>query len=203
MKQSEAAKCRDNGVAYTAFLVANDGISLVTSRQNTWANCLTTVDELKKIWQPGSKVDNWRDVRASFPSVPLKLFGAGTDSGTFEFFTERINGKAKASRSDYVASEDDNVLVRGVTGERGSLGYFGYSYYVENKSRLKLLARQQRQRLRAAEPGAHPGVLVQAALAPALRLREALVVRAQGRAGLHPLHDLGEKQIAQRAKWCR
>ena len=138
MKQSEAAVCRANSVGYEAFLVANDGISIVVNRSNTWASCLT-VAELKKIWQPGSKVENWRDIRASFPNVPLRLYGPGTDSGTFEFFTEHVNGKAKASRSDYVASEDDNVLVRGVAGERGGLAYFGYSYYVENKGRLKLL----------------------------------------------------------------
>jgi phosphate transport system substrate-binding protein len=138
IKSSEYAKCRENGVKWVAFTVANDGISLVTSRQNTWADCLTTA-ELKKIWNTGSKVDNWKDVRAGFPDVPLKLFGAGTDSGTFDFFTEFINGKAKASRSDFTASEDDNILVSGVAGTRGSLGYFGLSYYQENKSRLKLI----------------------------------------------------------------
>jgi phosphate transport system substrate-binding protein len=138
IRLSEAAKCHEAGVGYIQFLVANDGISLVVNRQNSWANCLTT-DELKKIWDRGSKVDNWRDVRAGFPNVPLKLFGPGTDSGTFEFFTEKINGRARQSRSDYSASEDDNVLVRGVAGERGGLGYFGLSYYLENKSRLKVL----------------------------------------------------------------
>jgi phosphate transport system substrate-binding protein len=102
-------------------------------------NCLTT-DELKKIWNTGSNVDRWSQVRSGFPNVPLKLFGPGTDSGTFDFFTERINGRAKASRSDYTASEDDNVLVRGVEGERGGLGYFGYSYYVANKDKLKVVA---------------------------------------------------------------
>ena len=138
MKQIEAAACRANGITYEAFLVANDGISIVVNKQNTWVNCLST-DELKKIWDTGSKVDNWRDVRAGFPNVPLKLFGPGTDSGTFDFFTERINGKAQRSRSDYTASEDDNVLVRGVEGERGGLAYFGYSYYLANKDRLKLV----------------------------------------------------------------
>jgi phosphate transport system substrate-binding protein len=138
IRLSEAAKCHEAGVGYIQFLVANDGISLVVNRQNAWANCMTT-DELKKIWDRGSKVDNWRDVRAGFPNVPLKLFGPGTDSGTFEFFTEKINGRARQSRSDYSASEDDNVLVRGVAGERGGLGYFGLSYYLENKSRLKVL----------------------------------------------------------------
>jgi phosphate transport system substrate-binding protein len=107
----------------------------VTNQQNTWARCLT-VAELKKIWEPGSKVNNWKDVRAGFPDVPLKLFGPGTDSGTFEYFTEAINGRARASRTDYQASEDDNQLVTGASGERGGLAYFGYSYYIENQARL-------------------------------------------------------------------
>ena len=139
MKQSEAAICRSNGVSYEAFLVANDGLSIVVNKANTWATCLT-VAELKKVWEPGSKVENWNQIRSSFPNVPLKLFGAGTDSGTFDFFTERVNGKAKASRSDYTATEDDNVTVRGVAGDRGGMGYFGYSYYVENKDKLKVLS---------------------------------------------------------------
>jgi phosphate transport system substrate-binding protein len=138
IRYSEAAKCQQTGIRYIQFLVANDGISLAVSRQNTWANCLT-VDELKKIWDRGSRVNNWRDVRSTFPDVSLKLYGAGTDSGTFEFFTEAINGRARQSRSDYTASEDDNVLVNGVSGDRGGLAYFGYSYYVENKNRLKVL----------------------------------------------------------------
>ena len=121
--------------SWRAFTVANDALTVVVNQQNTWATCLT-VAELKKIWEPGSKVNNWRDVRSSFPDVPLKLFGAGTDSGTFEYFTEAINGRARASRTDYQASEDDNVLVQGVSGERGAMGYFGYSYYIENQSRL-------------------------------------------------------------------
>jgi len=142
MKNSEAVLCKDAGVKWVAFTVANDGLSVVANRQNTWANCLT-VAELKKIWEPGSKVNNWNQIRDSFPNVPLKLFGAGTDSGTFDYFTEAINGKAKASRSDYLATEDDNVVVQGVEGERGAMGYFGYSYYEENKSKLKVLAIDQ------------------------------------------------------------
>jgi phosphate transport system substrate-binding protein len=138
IRLSEAAKCHAAGVGYIQFLVANDGISLVVNRQNTWANCLTTA-ELRRIWDRGSNVDNWSQVRSGFPNVPLRLFGPGTDSGTFEFFTEKINGTARRSRSDYSASEDDNVLVRGVSGERGALGYFGLSYYLENKSRLKVI----------------------------------------------------------------
>jgi phosphate transport system substrate-binding protein len=138
IKSSEYANCREKGVRWAAFTVANDGISIVVNRQNTWANCLTT-GELKKIWDTGSKVHNWSEVRSGFPNVPLKLYGPGTDSGTFDFFTEFINGKAKRSRSDYSASEDDNILVQGVSGDRGGLGYFGLSYYNENKSRLKLV----------------------------------------------------------------
>jgi phosphate transport system substrate-binding protein len=139
MKGSEAVACANAGVKWVAFTVANDGLSVVVNKQNTWVNCLT-VAELKKIWEPGSKVNNWNQVRDSFPNVPMKLFGAGTDSGTFDYFTEAINGKAKASRSDYLATEDDNVVVQGVEGERGALGYFGYSYYEENKAKLKVLA---------------------------------------------------------------
>ena len=136
MKVSEAQACKDNSIgSWRAFTVANDALTVVVNQQNTWATCLS-VEELKKIWQPGSKVDNWKDVRAGFPDVSLKLFGPGTDSGTFDYLTEVINGKARASRSDYQASEDDNVLVQGVAGERGGMGYFGYSYYEENQSRL-------------------------------------------------------------------
>jgi phosphate transport system substrate-binding protein len=139
MKNTEAKSCKDNNVgSWRAFTVANDALTVVVNQQNTWAKCLT-VAELKKIWEPGSKVNNWKDVRAGFPDVPLKLFGAGTDSGTFDYFTEAINGKAKASRSDYQATEDDNVTVQGVSGERGAMGYFGYSYFVENQNRLNAL----------------------------------------------------------------
>ena len=113
IRLSEAQRCHDAGIGYIQFLVANDGLSLIVNRGATWANCLT-VAELKKVWDRGSTVNNWSQVRSGFPNVPLKLFGAGTDSGTFDFFTEKINGKAKQSRSDYTASEDDNVLVRGV-----------------------------------------------------------------------------------------
>jgi phosphate transport system substrate-binding protein len=139
MRTSEAAACKTNSVgSWRAFTVANDALTVVVNQSNTWARCLT-VAELKKIWEPGSKVNNWKDVRASFPDVPLKLFGAGTDSGTFDYFTEAINGRARASRTDYQASEDDNVTVQGVSGERGGMGYFGYSYFVENQSRLNAI----------------------------------------------------------------
>jgi phosphate transport system substrate-binding protein len=136
MRVSEAQACKTNNVgSWRAFTVANDALTVVVNQQNNWAQCLS-VAELKKIWEPGSKVDNWRDIRPGFPDVALRLFGAGTDSGTFEYFTEAINGRARASRTDYQASEDDNVLVQGVAGERGAMGYFGYSYYTENRNRL-------------------------------------------------------------------
>ena len=139
MRISEAAACKTNNVgSWRAFTVANDALTVVVNQQNTWARCLT-VAELKKIWEPGSKVNNWKDVRNGFPDVPLKLFGAGTDSGTFDYFTEAINGRARASRTDYQASEDDNVTVQGVSGERGGMGYFGYSYFVENQNRLNAI----------------------------------------------------------------
>ena len=139
MRVREAAACKSNDVgSWRAFAVANDALTVVVSRDNTWATCLT-VAELKKIWEPGSKVSSWRDVRASFPNEPLRLFGPGTDSGTFEYFTEAVNGRARSSRSDYQASEDDNVLVQGVAGTRGGMGYFGFSYYEENQSRLRAL----------------------------------------------------------------
>jgi phosphate transport system substrate-binding protein len=139
MKNSEAKLCKDNNIgSWRAFTVANDALTVVVNQSNTWARCLTTA-ELKKIWEPGSKIKNWKDVRAGFPDVELKLFGPGTDSGTFDYFTEAINGKAKASRTDFQASEDDNVLVQGVSGERGGMAYFGFSYYVENQSRLNAI----------------------------------------------------------------
>ena len=139
IRASENTNCRNNDVRWAVFTVANDGISVVVNRQNTWATCLTTA-ELKKIWNSGSDVDNWNDVRSGFPNVGLKLYGPGTDSGTFDFFTEKINGRARQSRSDYTASENDNILVRGVEGERGALAYFGHSYAAENKNRLKVLS---------------------------------------------------------------
>jgi phosphate transport system substrate-binding protein len=139
MRLSEAKLCKDGNIgSWRAFTVANDALTVVVNQQNTWAQCLS-VAELKKIWEPGSKVNNWKDVRSSFPDVPLKLYGAGTDSGTFDYFTEAINGRARASRTDYQASEDDNVTVQGVAGDRGAMGYFGYSYYVENQSRLNAI----------------------------------------------------------------
>ena len=139
IKDEEKELCEKERVGWLELQIANDGISLVVSNDNTWADCLT-VDQLKTIWEPGSKVSSWKDVDPSFPEEDLKLYGAGTDSGTFDYFTESIVGEEGASRSDYSASEDDNVIARGVSGDSGALGYFGLSYLLANESRLKAVA---------------------------------------------------------------
>jgi len=139
IKDEEKAACRKKNIEYVEFLVANDGIAVVVNKDNTWVSCLT-VAQLKKIWQPGSKVSSWDDVDPRFPDQGLKLYGPGTDSGTFDFFTDQVNGEEGASRSDYSATENDNVTVQGVSGDKGALGYFGLSYFEENKSQLKDVA---------------------------------------------------------------
>ena len=136
IKDEEATICKNAGIAYVEFQVANDALTVVVNKDNDWVDCLTT-DQLKKIWEPGSKVKSWKDVDPSFPDEAIKLFGPGTDSGTFDYFTGEINGEEGASRSDYAASEDDNTTVTGVAGEKGGLGYFGFSYFEENQDTLK------------------------------------------------------------------
>ncbi len=138
IKDTEQQACKDAGIEYTELAIANDGIALVASKQNTWAKCLT-VAQLKSVWDVDSKVNNWNQVDPSFPDVGVKLFGPGTDSGTFDFFTAAINGEEDRSRSDYSPSEDDNVTVQGVENEKGGLGYFGLSYYEQNKDKLSLV----------------------------------------------------------------
>ena len=138
IKDEEAAICQEKGIAYSELLVANDGIALVVNKDNDWAMCLT-VDQLAKIWGPDSSAASWSEIDPSFPDVPLKLYGPGTDSGTFDFFTKAINGEEGASRTDYSPSEDDNVTIKGVEGEQGGLGYFGLSYYEQNKDQLNLV----------------------------------------------------------------
>ncbi|WDT93819.1 PstS family phosphate ABC transporter substrate-binding protein [Thermoleophilum album] len=138
IEDDEKALCRKNGVEWAEIQVANDGLSVVVSKDNDFVKCLT-VAELRKIWDQGSKVKNWKQVRSSFPNRPLELYGPGTDSGTFDFFTKAINGEEGRSRSDYNASEDDNVLVQGVSGNPNALAYFGLSYYEQNQDKLKLV----------------------------------------------------------------
>ena len=139
IKSTEKALCDKAGIAMTEILIANDGLAVVVNKSNTWASCLTMA-ELKKIWNLDSKVTKWSDIRTGFPDTSIKLFGAGTDSGTFDSFTEMVNGKAKQVRKDGVqTSEDDNVTVAGVNGDSGAMGYFGLSYAIENESKVKLI----------------------------------------------------------------
>ena len=135
---TEMADAKKNGINYLELPVAFDALTVVVSKQNDWVDHFT-VDELKKIWEPGAqgKIMKWSDVRSSWPDTPLKLYGPGADSGTFDYFTEAIVGKSKSSRGDYTASEDDNVLVQGVSGDRAALGYFGFAYFAENADKLK------------------------------------------------------------------
>jgi phosphate transport system substrate-binding protein len=139
IKDEESAICEQKGIEFVEFQVANDALTVVVNKDNDWATCLT-VAQLNAIWEPGSKVDNWSEIPdGDFPDESLRLFGAGTDSGTFDYFTDAINGEEGASRSDYSATEDDNVTVQGVSGERGAMGYFGFSYFEANQDNLKAL----------------------------------------------------------------
>jgi len=130
IKQTEMAACRENNIRYIELPVAFDALTVVVNPQNSWATCLT-VAELKKAWEPAAQgvVTSWNQIRGDFPAEELRLYGAGSDSGTFDYFTEAVVGQAAASRGDYTASEDDNVLVQGVAGDVSALGYFGYAYY--------------------------------------------------------------------------
>ncbi|MEA5580336.1 PstS family phosphate ABC transporter substrate-binding protein [Nodularia harveyana UHCC-0300] len=138
IKQKEIDECKAAGVRFIELPVAYDALTVVVNPQNTWAKNLT-VAELKKIWEPAAqgKIKNWNQVRAGFPNAPLRLFGPGASSGTFDYFTEAVVGKSNSSRGDYTASEDDNVLVQGVSSDKNALGYFGYAYYAENNKKLK------------------------------------------------------------------
>ena len=135
IEDDEKANCETAGVKYASLTVAIDALTVVVNKENTFAKCLTT-EQLKKIWEPKSQVTNWNQVDPSFPDEKLALFGPGTDSGTFDYFTEAINGEEGASRTDYTPSEDDNVVVQGVSGSKGGMGYFGYTYFEENADKV-------------------------------------------------------------------
>ena len=137
----EAQACATAGVQFVELPVAYDGLAVVVNPKNTWASSMT-VAELKKLWEPAAqgKIKRWNQVRADWPNREIHLFGAGVDSGTFDYFTEAIVGKVDDSRGDYTSSEDDNVIVQGVAGDELALGYFGFAYYQENKDKLKLVA---------------------------------------------------------------
>ena len=136
--KAEMAECAKAGIEYIELPVAFDALTVVINPKNSFIKQLT-VAELKKMWEPGAqnKAMKWKDINAAWPDQPMKLFGPGADSGTFDYFTEAVVGKSKSSRGDFTASEDDNVLVQGVSRDVNSLGYFGYAYYVENKDKLK------------------------------------------------------------------
>jgi phosphate transport system substrate-binding protein len=139
-EEEEVPLCTDAGVEFTEFQVGVDALTVVVNTANDWATCLT-VEQLNKMWEPAAegKINNWNQIDPSFPDVSLELAGAGTDSGTFDYFTDVINGEEGASRADYTASEDDNVTVQAVEGAEGALGYFGFSYYEQNADQLKAL----------------------------------------------------------------
>ena len=138
IKDEEKAICDEKGIEFTELRIATDALTVVTSKENDFVTCLTT-DELKKMWEPGAedKVTTWKQINSKFPAEKIELYGPGTDSGTFDYFTDVINGEEGASRSDYNASEDDNVIVKGVGGSPNALGYFGYTYFEENADTLK------------------------------------------------------------------
>jgi len=140
IKEPEIKACAENNIGFIEIPVAYDGLAVVINPANEFVDYLT-VEELKKMWEPAAqnKIKSWKQVRATFPDVPLSLYGAGTSSGTYDYFTEAIVGTAKASRGDYTASEDDNVLVQGVSTDKGGLGFFGLAYFEENKTKLKLV----------------------------------------------------------------
>ncbi len=140
IKDEEIANCEAAGIEFIEVPIAYDGITLVTNPENDFAQCLT-VEQLNTMWSPEAEgtIENWSQVDPSFPDQPLELYGPGTDSGTFDYFTDEVNGEEGASRGDYTASEDDNVIVTGVESSSGGLGYFGYAYYEENQGSLKAL----------------------------------------------------------------
>lgn len=138
ISKTEIEACAATGVEFVELPIAADGLAVAVHPTNDFVQCLT-VDELRRIWEPSSTVRLWSDVRAEWPARPIRLYGPGTNSGTFDYFTEVITGEVGASRPDYTASEDDNVLVQGVSGDVNALGYFGFAYFVENQERMKLL----------------------------------------------------------------
>jgi phosphate transport system substrate-binding protein len=144
--KEEMEACKKAGIKYMELPVAFDALTVVVHPQNTWAKSLTPAD-LKKMWEPAAqgRITKWNQVRADFPAEPLMMFGPGADSGTFDYFTEAVNGKSKASRTDFQASEDDNVIVQGVSSNKGAIGYFGYAYYIGNKERIRAVPIQNKK----------------------------------------------------------
>jgi phosphate transport system substrate-binding protein len=153
IRDVEREECKKNNIEYIELPIALDALTVMVNPKNDWAKEMT-VAELKKIWEPEAqgKITNWKQVRASFPDRPLKLYGAGVDSGTYDYFTAAIVGKEHSSRGDFTASEDDNVLVQGIAGDLNALGFFGLAYYLENKDKLKAVAIKLKDDSKAVEP---------------------------------------------------
>ena len=151
--KSEMDECRKAGIEYYELPVAFDALTVTVNPKNTFLKSIS-VEELKRMWEPGAqnKITKWNQVNPAWPDAPLKLFGAGADSGTFDYFTEAIVGKAKSSRGDFTASEDDNVLVQGVSRDVNALGFFGYAYYIENKDKLRAVPIVEKAGKPAVEP---------------------------------------------------
>ncbi len=141
IKESERKACKERGIEFIELPVALDALAVMVNPKNSWVDHLS-VEELKKMWEPAAqgKINNWKQIRATFPDRPLTLYGAGADSGTYDYFTEAVVGKEHSSRGDFTASEDDNVLVQGIANDSNALGFFGYAYYHENQDKLKAVA---------------------------------------------------------------
>ena len=139
VKAEEKERAKENGIEMVRFTIAYDGISVIINPKNDWVKNLSA-EQLNKIWEPGSNIKEWSDLNSNWPDKEIKLYGPGPDSGTFSYFTEVINGEEGAIRPDFTPSENDNVLVQGVAGDEGSLGYFGYAYYEANKDKLDAVA---------------------------------------------------------------
>ena len=154
--KSEMEECTKLGITYYELPVAFDALTVVVNPKNTWLDKGITVEQLKRMWEPGAqgKITRWNQIDPAWPDQPLKLFGAGADSGTFDYFTEAIVGKAKSSRGDFTASEDDNVRVQGVQRDVNALGYFGFAYYAENQGKLKSVPIIEK----AGKPGVKPSM---------------------------------------------
>jgi phosphate transport system substrate-binding protein len=152
--KKEMEDCKAAGIEYIELPVAFDALTVVVNPKNSFLKSIT-VEELKKMWEPGAqgKITKWNQINPAWPDAPLKLFGAGADSGTFDYFTEAIVGKSKSSRGDFTASEDDNVLVQGVARDVNALGFFGYAYYAENRDKLKAVPIAEKAGRPAVEPG--------------------------------------------------
>ena len=138
IKESEVEACKEAGIEFSELSVAIDGLTVMVNPENDWCDALT-VAQLKSIWQNGSEINKWSDLNAEWPDHEIELFGPDTESGTYDYFVEEICGKDPGSRSDYEASPDDNILVKGISGSKYALGYFGYAYYIENKDQLKAI----------------------------------------------------------------